>query len=151
MDIDISINAAFKDKLKENFLQQAAKQTLTAENVTGGVEMGILVTSQEKIHQLNQQYRHKDRPTDVLAFQMETANAFATPPDKVRHLGEVIISYPQAQIQADEGEHTVEKEMAILLIHGTLHLLGYDHHTDEDEKKMKDREAAILNQMGELK
>jgi rRNA maturation RNase YbeY len=63
----------------------------------------------------------------------------------------VVISYPQAVIQARENKHTVKKEITVLLIHGILHLLGYDHEKPKDEKRMKPRETAILGQIGEVK
>ena len=70
---------------------------------------------------------------------------FVAPPDRVLHLGEVIISYPQAVIQAEECQHSLKKELAILIIHGVLHLLGYDHDKPEPERKMRAREAEILS------
>jgi probable rRNA maturation factor len=74
---------------------------------------------------------------------------FVTPPDNIKHLGEVVISYPQALKQAREAKHPVKKEVAVLLIHGILHLLGYDHEKSRDEKRMKPRETAILSLIGE--
>ena len=71
--------------------------------------------------------------------------SFPQPPDGVRHLGEVIISYPQAVIQAEEHQHSVKRELAILIIHGVLHLLGYDHETPELEQQMIAREREILS------
>jgi len=70
---------------------------------------------------------------------------FITPPDGVLHLGEVIIAYPQAVIQAEEHHHPVKREIAILIIHGVLHLLGYDHEEPEAERQMRAREAEILS------
>jgi len=99
------------------------------------------------VQQLNKSYRGKDEPTDVLAFYMTSAD-FIEPPDGVRHLGEVIISYPQAVIQAEEHRHSIKKELAILIIHGVLHLLGYDHEESEQERQMRAREADILSQIG---
>jgi probable rRNA maturation factor len=66
------------------------------------------------------------------------------PPDGAVHLGEVIISYPQTFMQAEEHQHPVRKEMTILVIHGVLHLLGYDHDAPEAEERMRTREAEIL-------
>jgi len=67
------------------------------------------------------------------------------PPDEIEHLGEVIISYPQAVIQAEEHHHSVKREIAILIIHGVLHLLGYEHDKPELERDMRAREAEILS------
>ena len=75
---------------------------------------------------------------------VDSTDIFVMPPDNIRHLGEVIISYPQAKEQATEHKHTVKEEIAVLIIHGTLHLLGYDHEIPGDEKIMRARESAIL-------
>ena len=80
-----------------------------------------------------------------LERRLGQANSFVHPPDGVLHLGEVIISYPQAVIQAEEYQHPVEREILILIIHGVLHLLGYEHDTPELELKMRAREAEILS------
>lgn len=73
------------------------------------------------------------------------------PPDGVRHLGEVIISYPQTAIQAAEHGHPIPKELTILIIHGVLHLLGYDHETAEPEDNMRAKEAEILSHIEGVK
>jgi probable rRNA maturation factor len=75
------------------------------------------------------------------------APPFVAAPDGVSHLGEVIISYPQAVIQAEEHHHPVKKELAILIIHGVLHLLGYDHAEPDQEHRMRAGEAEILSQV----
>ena len=77
---------------------------------------------------------------------------FVVPPDGISHLGDVVISYPQAAIQANEHQHSPEKELAILITHGVLHLLGYDHDVPEREYLMKAREMEVLYTIeGELK
>jgi probable rRNA maturation factor len=75
---------------------------------------------------------------------------FIAPPDGVSHLGEVIISYPQAVIQAEEQHHSIKKEIATLIIHGVLHLLGYKDNKPELKRQMSAKEAEILTSMGEL-
>jgi len=100
------------------------------------------------VQKLNRDYRGVDAPTDVLAFNMlpqkETTTSFVLPPDGVTRLGEVIISYPQAMEQAKEQGHSVNKELALLIIHGILHLLGYDHEQPEEEAKMRAKEKELL-------
>ncbi len=98
---------------------------------------------------MNLSYLGKDEPTDVLAFSLLSESGsdpvpFVAPPDGIQHLGEVIISYPQAVIQAEEHQHSVKRETAILMIHGVLHLLGYDHDKPEPEQQMKAKEAETL-------
>jgi probable rRNA maturation factor len=155
MEINVLIDKQFKSKLDVEWLQNVASQVLIAQYTETTVEMGILITSQDKVRQLNRAYRNLDEPTDVLAFYMlpelpagETApESFATPPDGVLHIGEVVISYPQAVAQALESRHSVEREIAILIIHGVLHLLGYDHNDPEAERLIKTREAEILGRI----
>lgn len=95
----------------------------------GSVEMAVLVTDDAYMQDLNSQYRGKQATTDVLSFP----NHMPPPPGELRHLGDVIISFPQAKRQAREIGHSVGAEMRFLCLHGTLHLLGYDHETDNGE------------------
>jgi probable rRNA maturation factor len=104
------------------------------------------------VQQLNRDYRGVDEPTDVIAFYMlpqqdEKDSFFALPPDGITRLGEVIISHPQAVEQAREQGHSVDKELALLIIHGVLHLLGYDHEKPEDESKIRSREKELLEKV----
>jgi len=156
MEINVLIDEGLEGDLEVSWLQKIAEQVLLAQEAGSDVELSLVITSQERVRQLNRDYLGRDRPTDVLAFSMlpelpvegelETDfPLFITPPDGVLHLGEVIISYPQAVMQADEHHHPVKKEIAILIIHGVLHLLGYDHEDPEPERQMRAREAEILS------
>ena len=117
--------------------------------------MSLLITGQDRIRQLNKDYRKIDKPTDVLSFAMQDELpsedgedfAFIIPSYGTKQLGEVIISYPQAVIQAEEHRHSVKKEVAVLTIHGVLHLLGYDHMKDDEADIMEAREQAILESL----
>ena len=154
MEINVLFDEGFEDTLNEGWLRQAASQALTAEKQTDA-EMGILITGQDKIRQLHKEYMDEDEPTDVLSFAMKEkgpldAPDFIFPAGDAAHLGEVIISYPQAEIQAAEHGHSAKKEVAILLIHGVLHLVGYDHDQPESQKKMQAREKAILKLVAEV-
>lgn len=156
MEINVSVDESVEAPLEIDWLRSVAKQAVVAQNTGSQVELGLFITSQEKMRQLNRRYRGKDEPTDVLAFSsLEEIGAdsppFVAPPDGVRHLGEVIISYPQAVTQAEEHQHSTEQELALLIIHGVLHLLGYDHDKPEQERQMRARETEILNSIkGEL-
>lgn len=150
MEINVLIEDGVETELDADWLRGVAEQVLVGENVGPDIELGLVVASQETVHELNRRYRQRDEPTDVLAFAtMEEAGAdsppFVTPPDGIRHLGEVIVSYQQAILQAQEQQHPVKREMAILIIHGVLHLLGYDHEAPEDEQQMRARETAVLS------
>ena len=93
------------------------------------VEMAVLVCDDARMEELNGQYRNKQKTTDVLSFP----NHMTPPPDEARHLGDIIISYPQTLRQAREIGQSPSAELRFLCLHGTLHLLGYDHETDNGE------------------
>ena len=150
MEINVLIDEDLRGGLEVSWLQSIAQQVLVAQGVGAEAELGLVVATQERVQQLNRDYLGRDEPTDVLAFSTREeigANfpPFVQPPDGVLHLGEVIISYPQAVIQAQGHRHLVKKELAILIIHGVLHLLGYEHDKPELERQMRAREQEILS------
>ena len=155
MEINVLIDEGLGVHLEVSGLQGIIERVLIAEGVSPDAELGLVITSQERVQELNRSYRGKDEPTDVLAFAMLPAEAkpepdfptFITPPDGVLHLGEVIISYPQATMQAEERQHSIEREITILIIHGVLHLLGYDDEQPEPKQQMVAREREILSQV----
>jgi probable rRNA maturation factor len=149
--LNILIEEQFQGCLEENWLQQVIEETLATCGVNSRVELGLLISNDGVICELNQKYRGVDEATDVLAFALtETESekdSFITPPNGILHLGEVIISYPQAKRQAEEYGHPVEQELALLIIHGMLHLLGYEHDEPRHEKEMRALEEKILGQV----
>jgi probable rRNA maturation factor len=150
MEINVLTEEGIEVEIPAEWIQAVMEKALTAENVPPNVEISLVLTGQERIQELNREYRGKDSPTDVLSFSMseqkeeEEPTAFIGPPDGLVHLGEIIISYPQAVKQAGEHNHSTKKEMAILIVHGVLHILGYDHEKPEMEPAMIAREKAIL-------
>ncbi len=155
VEVNVFIDNGFEDCPGEDWLRSVAERVLTAQDVARDVELGLMITNQERVRELNRIYRGKDRPTDVLAFYMNPpageagleSASFIVPPDGVLHLGEVIISYPLAVTQAQKHRHSVRREMAVLIIHGVLHLLGYDHEKPEQRRQMRAREAEILSEV----
>ncbi len=156
MEINVLIDKGLEACVDVGWLQSIAKQVLIAQSVSSNAELGVVIASGERVRQLNRNYLGKDEPTDVLAFSMlpeQSAQGilgtdsppFVIPPDGVLHLGEVIISYPQAVTQAEEHQHSVNREIVILIIHGMLHLLGYEHDKPELQRKMTAKETKILN------
>ena len=148
------IDEGLEGCLDAGWLQSIAEVVLGHEECLGA-ELGLVITDQEKIRELNLVHLGEDEPTDVLSFPMlaepggagggEGSPGFVVPPDGISHLGEVIISYPQAVIQAEERGHPVEREVATLVVHGILHLLGHDHAEPEEQRRMQQREAKILS------
>jgi len=116
---------------------------LRAESCGDDIEVSILLTDDEHIKELNRDYRGIDEPTDVLAFaQMEGEPIGCEMNDGL--LGDVVISVETAQRQAEEHGHSLDEEIDVLLAHGLLHLLGYDHENSEDAKVMFAKQEEIL-------
>lgn len=114
-------------------------------------EMTLVFTDDAHVRELNRLYRGVDATTDVLAFGlMESQNhSFVGPPsDEPSYLGDVVISLAQAKRQAEEGRHSVEGELCLLIVHGTLHLLGYDHAEPEEKRHMWALQRAALCRLG---
>jgi len=147
-DIEILVAAELRGPIDGGWVKKIIRQVLKDEGVAPPYEVSLLVTDSATVKQLNRDYRGVDEPTDVLAFcmllQREADSSFALPPDGVTRLGEVIISYPQAVEQAKEQGHSPKRELALLVIHGILHLLGYDHEEPKEENKMRERERQLL-------
>ena len=154
MEISVLVDDGLKGKLGIGWLRSIAEQVITALGMGDNVELGLVIATEGRVRQLNRDYLGRDEPTDVLAFAArEEAGGdsppFVLPPDGVLHLGELIISYPQAVIQAAEYQHSVKREILILIVHGVLHLLGYKDETPEQEFAMRAREARILSHIEE--
>ena len=135
----------FRSAVRAPWLRRIARDVLVAEGA-GPSELGVVIADDTTVRELNRRYLGIDEPTDVLSFGLSEAGdrPFALPPGEAPSLGEVIISYPTAVRQAEEQGHSAEAEVAHLLVHGVLHLLGYDHVEAEDEWVMRGREKEIL-------
>ncbi len=132
-------------------LKELLEHGATMENIPGGTELSVTFVTNEEIHKINKQYRDKDAPTDVISFAMEEmgeGEMEITGADLPRVLGDIIISVERAKSQAEDYGHSFMRELGFLTIHGFLHLLGYDHMNEEDEKAMFTRQDEILNHYG---
>lgn len=146
-----------QDKVKISFkirslIKKAVKEALTEEAFEYPAEISVSFVDNEKIHELNREYREKDRPTDVLSFPMwekeELADGTALDGHAVT-LGDIIISAEKARAQAEEYGHSIEREITFLSVHSTLHLLGYDHEiSKEDEVYMNQKQEEVLTKIG---
>jgi probable rRNA maturation factor len=131
----------------EDLLNVAAKKLSVEKNA----EVSITVVSNEKIREINREYRDKDKVTDVISFAIEDDLLKEFDMEGItipRDLGDIFISYDKAVEQAEEYGHSVERELGFLMVHGFLHLNGYDHMTDEDEKRMFALQEEILKEYG---
>ena len=126
------------DRLSIPLIKHCIRETLRIEGVDEPTEISVLITDDAGIQKLNREYRGMDKPTDVLSFPMQETG----------FLGDIILSAERVDKQAREYGHSRARETAYLTVHSVLHLLGYDHIDEADEKKkMRAREDAIMNQL----
>jgi len=120
-----------------------ARRALESKAVPWPAELSIAVTDDETVRELNRRFRGRDEPTDVLSFGFAAGDSFPASA-AATSLGELVISYPTAVRQAREAGQSVDEELAHLVVHGVLHLLGYDHDSVAEERSMRAREEALL-------
>ncbi|MBN1855418.1 MAG: rRNA maturation RNase YbeY [Dehalococcoidia bacterium] len=147
-EIYVQIDTETGDEPEKAWFESLARDTLAAENVAPPYEVSVVISDEDTVHEMNRHYRNVDSPTDVISFYTQTPaeTAFVLPEDGVQHLGDIVISFPQAVEQAQEQGHSVKKELTLLTIHGLLHLLEYDHEEPDDAVRMRGREAILLEQ-----
>ena len=139
LSADILINFSSWEKhpgLKE-LIKIAIKQTVSNVDIKGYNEISILLTSDTQIEQLNRQYRSINQPTNVLSF-----------PSEKPHLGDIILSYEYIQKELINLNKKFEEHISHLIIHGTLHLYGFDHESDKNAVKMENMERHIMSELG---
>jgi probable rRNA maturation factor len=130
-------------------LRRIARHVLAAEDVAPEVEVEVVLASATTVRELNRLYRGRDVETDVLSFAASEAGAFQDAPGVAPSLGEVVICVSVAESRAEEAGRPVDAEMAHLLTHGLLHVLGHDHEAAEDAAfRMQEREDELLAALG---
>ncbi|MDA0988740.1 MAG: rRNA maturation RNase YbeY [Chloroflexi bacterium] len=150
--IDVQIFPAFANRLSKAWLRKVAGQALDNQGEGKALNVSLVIADDETVHSLNREYRDLDETTDVLAFplwesrenQEPGADGFVLPAEETIPTGEIVISYPQAARQAREGKKLLRSEIALLIVHGVLHLLGYDHADAQQESHMWARQDEIL-------
>ena len=134
-----------EEKIDKSFVRKVVKHTLKKMEAEKS-EVNIIFVGLEEIHEINKTYRNVDRPTDVISFALEDTEDVTVYEERV--LGDIYICLDKVHEQAKEYGHTEIREMAFLIVHGLLHLLGYDHMIKEEEKIMFGLQEEILNEMG---
>ncbi len=145
--IPIAIAQPFASSISDERLAAIALRVLEAEDAPP-CELSVTVTDDETVRGLNREYAGEDAVTDVLSFSQREGEEFIAAPEGALPLGEVIIALPQAARQASDAGRSVEEEITRLLVHGILHLLGYDHGEAEEERRMRAREEELLGAIG---
>jgi len=148
--INIQINKNTSFPFNKKWVENIIKSALKKENITRSVEIDCLITDDSFIRVLNKNHRGIDEPTDVLSFAFHDRISaqemdFPQTPDSATSLGSIVVSYERAAYQASKQAHSVGEEMMLLLTHGVLHLLGYDHIVKSDARKMRAREKHIIS------
>lgn len=133
-------------------LTEIADKCLALEEIDPSAEISLVFVDDQGIQELNRTYRGKDMPTDVLSFALLETGEGELPiiddDEEELLLGDIIISLETAWAQAQDYGHSIEREIAYLMVHGLLHLLGYDHMTDEEQMIMRRREEELLTVVG---
>lgn len=142
--INIEIIHPYINEVDVAQVERAALTTLNHQGISQDASLTILITEDTQLHQLNLKYLNVDAPTDVLSFPA----GFTDPESNAIYLGDILISFPQAQIQAAAAGHPVESEINLLVVHAVLHLLGHDHLEAADKSIMWSAQAQILAQLG---
>lgn len=173
MLVDIIDDQAYLGSGQEKLLHEVIEAAAKYLNLPEGIELDLSIVSNEEIQVLNRDYRGLDKPTDVLSFALTEVTSefdvdfahldlteeaeetedleeteFEDEEAIPQHLGDIIISYPRAQEQAQDYGHSLDRELAFLAVHGFLHLNGYDHQTEEEAQEMFRIQEEVLTTYG---
>jgi probable rRNA maturation factor len=162
VQVDVQVDDVFTDLVDAGDLEAAVIATVELQARLGKLSgpetlLTVVITDDETVQTLNQAYRGIDAPTDVLSFAahegVEGGQPLVLPPELAAemsaYLGDVLIAYPYARRQAEHYGNTAAAELRLLAVHGTLHLLGYDHDTPERESAMWAAQEAVLARFGD--
>lgn len=138
-----------QEKNIEVLINTVVKKALEMQQVTADVELSIVITDNNSIRKINKEFRDKDMPTDVLSFPGYEPEEIeeVKKSEELMVIGDIIISKEKVVEQAKEYENTFEREFAYLLVHGILHLLGYDHMEESEKIIMRENEEKILSEL----
>jgi probable rRNA maturation factor len=147
IELSVQTDPELDAKANREHLNELIVGAITQEASGDATTVGLLITNDENVRKLNLQYRGQDRTTDVLAFASgESGDGFVSPPSTPPHLGDIVVSYPRAVAQAADHGHSTEEELDRLVVHGVLHLLGYDDRGREERAAMWERQEELLRQ-----
>lgn len=146
--LDIHVTSAQRGRVDLVALRRLVREVLRDEEQRAGTTLALRVAGDEFLHTLNLEHRGVDAPTDVLSFPYDDGEAIPVPDgfedDEGRYLGDIAISLETAERQAKAARITLDQEVQHIVLHGVLHLLGYDHETPEEARAMEEREEHRL-------
>lgn len=143
-EISLQIDNNFSGYIKPSQIRGAIYEVLRYTGIEEKSALTAVFDGDDLLQAMNQKFRGIDAPTDVLSFPVD----YIDPETNESYLGDILISVPRAVDQAAAGEHSVEEELQLLVVHGVLHLLGYDHNNDEDKERMQAAQSVILQRLG---
>jgi probable rRNA maturation factor len=145
VQVSESLIAALPSPLEElSFLQRAGAETLRLAGASPAAGLTIVISDDAQLHALNRQFLGIDAPTDVLSFPTGDTD----PDSGETYLGDVLISHARATVQAMAGGHALQDELQLLVVHGVLHLLGFDHAEPDEKARMWAIQAQVLEDLG---
>ena len=167
--VAIQVFDEFEDVVRASWLEDVCRAAQHQERIHDRIHdrikghVSLVIADDETVRSLNAEYRGLDKTTDVLSFAFDNQgeyygegdaptewsadDGFVLPPGESAGLGEVIVSYPQAVRQAQQAGHSIERELAHLITHGILHLMGHDHMDDDEEREMDTRQRSVLERL----
>lgn len=152
MNAEVPVVRRAAAPVEDSWVRKAVSAALRGARRGGAAEVGVVFTGDAEVRRLNAAYRGRRKTTDVLSFppspRLRGASGSWPTVGVAASLGDIVISVPQARRQARKAGKPLEEELAMLLVHGTLHLLGYDHESVKDERKMMPLQKRILKRLG---
>jgi len=145
LDLDQHLSGSYEITLDlQNSIIYAAQTALSYEQHASTANIVIVLTDDTQLQKLNFEFLQINAPTDVLSFPADERD----PETSERYLGDIIVSYPRALAQAATGGHNARDELFLLVVHGVLHLLGYDHSQEDEKREMWEHQSEILKELG---
>lgn len=154
MQVELYDDKEFLDASQEKLILDILQYSGERLEIEDSAEMSVTLVDNDEIQTINKEYRGKDQPTDVISFAIEDEaeedvfDLDLSQFDIPRQLGDIIISFDRLQEQAQSYGHSIERELGFLCVHGFLHLNGYDHQNEADEREMFSLQESILEEFG---
>ena len=156
--VSLNFEGVDENKSYKELIEKIIKKCFCEEKLENlNLYINIILTTPEEIRNLNKEYRNIDKETDVLSFPMfekKEIDEIVSKKEKMlvrETIGDIVISIKQVEKQAKEYEHSFERELSYMIVHGFYHLMGYDHIEEEDKKIMRPKEDKILNELNILR
>lgn len=154
--ISVLVPRGWARRMNATLVQAVVERALRLEQWDRPAAIDVLMVRDDELREVNATRRGIDEPTDVLSFPLVELKPgvglahdfFVLPPEATLHLGDVVLSVDRVEAQAREAGHSPERELAYLTVHGVLHILGYDHDTEVDRRRMRKREEEVLGGLG---